>query len=196
MTACGETSTPLPVALTATLDDVLTGDANNNSALDNGDEITYTLVIRNPSSAAAQGLKITTGLDSRLGLVVGSVVTDRGTVTAGNGPGNTTMEVDVPSLGPGETVTIAFRALAVDLRGPGDPGFVSTQSLTSGVNFDSVPSDDPETPDVTGDPTRTPLHRVVTPSVPTLSTAGLAALAVLLGLCGIPVLRRRGRIPA
>jgi hypothetical protein len=105
------------------------------------------------------------------------------------------MEVDVPSLGPGETVTITFRALAVDLRGPGDPGFVSTQSLISGVNFDSVPSDDPETPDVTGDPTRTPLHRVVTPSVPTLSTAGLAALALLLGLCGIPVLRRRSRIP-
>jgi uncharacterized repeat protein (TIGR01451 family) len=195
-TACDQTSTPLPVALAATLDDVLTGDANSNSALDNGDEITYTLVIRNPSPAAALGLKVTTSLDSRLGLVVGSVTADRGTVTAGNGTGDTTVAVEVPSLGPGETVTVVYRALAVNLSGPGDPGFVSTQNFIAGVNFDSVPSDDPETPDVTGDPTRTPLHRVVTPSVPTLSTAGLAALALLLGLCGIPVLRRRGRAAA
>ncbi|HEX4960907.1 MAG TPA: hypothetical protein VF173_08720 [Thermoanaerobaculia bacterium] len=196
MSSCDQTSTPMPVSLTATLDDTLTGDANGNSNLDNGDEITYTLVVHNPSAAAALGLRISTQLDSRLGLVTGSVATDRGTVTAGNGAGDATMAVEVPSLGAGETVTIVYRALAVDLAGPGDPGFVATQSTVTGVNFDSVPSDDPATPEVTGDPTKTPLHGTVTPAVPAVSKAGLATLAVLLGLCALPVLKRRGRTAA
>jgi uncharacterized repeat protein (TIGR01451 family) len=190
-TSCDQTSTPLPVALTATLDDLLSTDANNNSLLDNGDVITYTLVVRNPSAQPAQGLKITTTLDARLGLVVGSVTTDKGTVTSGNGTGDTTLAVTVPSLGPGETLTVSYQALAVNLAGAGDPGFVSAQNFIAGDNFDSLPSDDPATPDVVGDPTRTPLKATVTPSIPTLSQIGLATLASLLGLCALPFLRRR-----
>jgi uncharacterized repeat protein (TIGR01451 family) len=192
-TSCDQTSTPLPVALTATLDDTISTDANHNSLLDNGDVITYTLVVRNPSSLPAQGLKISTSLDTRLGLVVGSVTTDKGTITSGNGTGDTTVALTVPSLGPGETLTVVYQALAVNLAGPGDPGFVSAQNFIAGDNFDSLPSDDPETPDVVGDPTKTPLKAAALPSIPTLSQTGLATLASLLGLCALPILRRRQR---
>ncbi|HEX4965516.1 MAG TPA: hypothetical protein VF173_32195 [Thermoanaerobaculia bacterium] len=190
-TTCDQTSTPMPVTLTATLDDILTHDANGNGFLDNGDVITYTLVVKNPSSAAAAGLKITTSLDSRLGLLVGSVSTDKGIITSGNGPGDTTVALTVPTLGPGETVTVVYQALAVDIAGTGNPNFVSTQSFIAGDNFDTVPSDDPATPDVLGDPTLTPLKATVTPAIPTLSAIGLASLASLLGLCALPFLRRR-----
>ncbi|MBW8879027.1 MAG: DUF11 domain-containing protein [Acidobacteria bacterium] len=190
-TTCDQTSTPLPVALTATLDDALTQDANNNSFLDNGDVITYTLVLKNPTDQAAQAVKVTTSLDGRLGLIVGSVTTDKGTITSGNGSGDTTLVVAVPTLGPGETMTVVYQALAVDLAGAGDPAFVSTQNFVAGDNFDNVASDDPATPDVVGDPTSTPLKATVTPSIPTLSGIGLASLAVLLGLCALPILKRR-----
>ncbi|HEX3553318.1 MAG TPA: hypothetical protein VIA62_08815 [Thermoanaerobaculia bacterium] len=190
-TTCDHTSTPLPVTLTATLDDALTQDANNNSFLDNGDVITYTLALKNPTDQAAQGLKVTTALDGRLGLIVGSVTADKGTITSGNGAGDTTLAVTVPTLGPGETMTVVYQALAVDLAGAGDPASVATQNFIAGDNFDTVPSDDPATPDVVGDPTLTPLKATVTPSIPTLSELGLASLAVLLGLCALPILKRR-----
>jgi uncharacterized repeat protein (TIGR01451 family) len=193
-TSCDDTSTPLPVSLTATLDDALTSDANHNSLLDNGDVITYTLLLTNPSAQAANGLNISATIDPRLGLLAGSVTTDQGTVISGNGSGDTSLVVSVPTLGPGETLTVSYQALAVDLAGPGNPAFVSTQNLVAGDNFDSVPSDDPATPDVVGDPTSTPLKATVTPSIPTLGAIGLATLAVLLGLCALPLLRRR-RVP-
>jgi large repetitive protein len=190
-TSCDQTSTPLPVSLTATLDDTLSTDANNNSLLDNGDVITYTLIVKNPSGQAAQSIKITTALDARLGLIVGSVTTDKGTITSGNGSGDTTLALSVSSLGPGETLTVIYQALAVNLAGAGNPNFVSAQNFIAGDNFDSLPSDDPATPDVVGDPTLTPLKATVTPSIPTLSQIGLATLASLLGLCALPILRQR-----
>jgi uncharacterized repeat protein (TIGR01451 family) len=188
---CDQTTTPLPVHVDVTLDDVLSHDADGDSILDNGDVISYTLIVTNPTSLPAQGLQITTALDPRLGLVVGSVTADLGVITAGNSSGNTSPIVTLGSLPPGAPVTIHFDALAVDLAGLGPRGYVSTQSRASGQNFTAVPSDDPATADVVGDPTRTPLGAILTPSIPTLGDLGLATLTLLLGGCGFSVMRRR-----
>src|SRR5262249_14546888 len=135
---------------------------------------------------AATGLTITPHLDSHLHLVPGSVSASSGTIATGNGPSDTTFEVDLASLTSGGTVTITFDAVI-------DPATtansVATQVFTAGSNFPLDASDDPSTP-APDDPTVTRLFVPFVSEIPTLNALGLLALVVSLGAAGTTVLWR------
>jgi uncharacterized repeat protein (TIGR01451 family) len=189
--ACSDVSTPLDTFVEATLDDALSTDANLNGVLDNGDVLTYTLVVTNPSPKVATALAVTVPLDEHLGLVVGSVTTSRGTVLQGNGSGEAeaAIRVEIPQLAPGGSVTIAFQALATHVGVPG-LRVISTQGIVSGSNFGTEPTDDPGTAE-DDDPTLTPVATSVVHEVPTLGQLGLLLLAGALGAFALAHLRRR-----
>ncbi len=187
---CSDVSTPLDTFVEATLDDALSTDANGNGKLDNGDVLTYTLTVLNPSPKPATSLTVTVPLDEHLGLIVASVTTSAGTVTGGNGSGDSLARVEIPQLSPGGSVTITLQALATNVSVPGLKS-VSTQGSVSGANFETEPTDDPATAE-DDDPTVTPLGpAVVVHDVPTLGQLGLLLLAGGLGALGLAHLRRR-----
>jgi len=186
---CSDVSTPLDTFVEATLDDALTTDANGNGKLDNGDVLTYTLTVLNPSPKAATAIVVTVPLDEHLGLVVGSVTTSAGTATGGNGSGDSLARVEILELPPGGSITITLQALATNVSVPGLKS-VSTQGSVSGANFETEPTDDPATAE-DDDPTVTPLGPAVVHDVPTLGQFGLFLLMTSLAALGLVHLRRR-----
>lgn len=110
-----------------------------------GDIVTYTLVVSHASNSTATAFDIVIddqllegmGLNDKLDLVVGSVMTSTGTVVTGNTSGDTTIAVAVDSLDIGDTVTITFEAqLNANVDPTGD-----TVINTASVNYDSNPGD-------------------------------------------------------
>ena len=187
---CDTASPPLPVFVEASLTDELFEDLDGDMMADAGEVLRYVLEVSNPSSAAASDVTVRLELDALLALVAGSVLTDVGTVVAGNGPADTTVAVTLPSLAPGATVTIAF---LTRLSSPIPPGLVElvSQAFVDGSNILSEPSDDPETPTVDDDPTVTALTRpVALVDIPTIGEVGALLLAGLLCLAGLRMLRR------
>jgi uncharacterized repeat protein (TIGR01451 family) len=185
--ACDQTSTPLEVAVSATLADSLVVDTNQDSYLSAGDTLRYTLVVTNPSAQAASDLVITTQIDPHVLLITGSVTTSAGQISTGNSTGDTVPTVLLPSLAPGDSVTITFDVLAKDLSGL---QAISSQSRISASNLEDTLSDDPETP-APNDPTLTPVLGPPIASVPTLGGLELGILTLLLGGVGCVFLRRR-----
>ncbi len=183
---CDTTSTPLDVAVYVSLDDALLVDKNHDGFLSTGDTLRYTLVVKNTTGQAASALKITTALDRHVALLVGSVVTSAGTVSSGNHAGDTSPTVLLPTLAPGDSLTITFDVLAQDLSGL---LVISSQATATGSNFQDQLSDDPETPEP-ADPTRTPLSGIAPAPIPTVGLAGMVLLGVLLSAVAVYRLRR------
>jgi large repetitive protein len=120
----------------------------NNPALP-GDVITYILTLENTGLAPATNVVITDTPDAIGTFLVGSVTTDLGTVVLGNSPGNTTVEVNVPSL-PVGTVTVSYQ---VQIPLPYPDGTVQPEELVNQASATStellpILSDDPATADV------------------------------------------------
>jgi uncharacterized repeat protein (TIGR01451 family) len=182
---CAQATTPPAATLASTLTAIPT-DANHNGAADPGETLAYTFEIHCTSATAATGLAITPHLDPSLHFVPGSVSASAGTVTTGNGPSDSTFEVDLGSLAPGATVTITFNA-AIDPATTAKS--VATQVFTAGTNFPLDASDDPRTP-APGDPTVTPLFVPFITEIPTLNTLGLVSLIFSLGCAGTGALWR------
>jgi uncharacterized repeat protein (TIGR01451 family) len=90
-------------------------------------------------------------LDPNTTLVVGSVTTTAGTVTVGNDPGDTHVEVAIGTLPIGQSVTITYDVTINSPLPPGTTAIVN-QGIVSGDNFPEEPTDDPTTTD-TDDPT-------------------------------------------
>ena len=109
-------------------------------------------------------------------------------MASGANPGDGTAIIALPSLAPGETVTITFDVLALDLQGLSS---VSSQALVRAANIEDEPSDDPETSDIDDDPTVTPLGGAPLPSIPTLGSLGLAGLVLALAVAAARKLRRQ-----
>ena len=138
----------------------LTVDSNANGQADPGDTITYTTVISNPDDAfdapsAATQFALTPDSDSTL--VAGSVATSQGTVTTGNGGGDTTVAVNIGTIADGAsaTVTVPVTVNAAPTSPLSAQGTVTSSSLTA------LRTDDPGVAG-TADPTET----VVVTSVP------------------------------
>jgi uncharacterized repeat protein (TIGR01451 family) len=188
--ACSQATTPLAVALDATLTADLALDANHNSFPETGDVLLYTLVVTNPSGGAAQDVEISVAsLDPHLQMVPESIITSAGSVSA---PASLTDPiVRLPSLASGASVTITFRAQVTGALPPA-LRFLASQGFVSGANITALPTDDPATPEV-DDPTRTPLAPQGPPvhDVPTLSDLGLICLAFALAGTTLCFLRRR-----
>jgi uncharacterized repeat protein (TIGR01451 family) len=163
---CDQVSTPNPVQVIATLRDSLTKDLNHNAALNAGDVVRYTLVVRNPTAATATNLEIATSVDPHLSVIATSLTTTAGTIAAGAPP-----TVRLASLAPGASVTITFDATAAQLAGIHD---VASQARVTGTNFAETPSDDPDTPEAL-DPTRTPVANDPVTPAPIPPSARLAS---------------------
>lgn len=187
---CDDVSTPLPVVVELSLSDSLDADADGNDAASPGDTLRYSLLLSNPSAEAAVDLTVTLELDPHVDLVPGSVVSELGTVSAGNGAGDTTVVLTIPRLAAGAAGTASFRVVIGSVP-PGLDHLVS-QARVAGSNFADELSDDPETPE-DDDPTLTPLGVSVTPiqEIPTLDTIGLLLLCAGLALFGLRFLRMR-----
>ncbi len=185
--SCDSTSTPLNVVVYLSLDDALLVDNNHDGFLSHGDTLRYTLVVKNTTDQAALAVTLTTRLDPHVALLVGSVVTNAGSVFSGNHVGDTVPTILLPTLAPGASVSITFDVLAQDLAGLRE---ISSQATASGSNLEDQLSDDPGTPEA-ADPTRTPLTGVAPTSIPTLGEIGLTLLGF--GLCGTALFLLRKR---
>lgn len=189
-TSCSQVTTPLTVFLKATLTADLALDTNHDSYPETDDVLLYTLIVSNPSPGPANNVRVSIpALDPHLQLVPGSIVTAAGSAEAPQAPADPI--VTIPTLAPGGSVTITFRAQVVGALPP-NLRFLATQGTVAGANIGSLLTDDPGTPEV-DDPTRTPLRPQGPPiqDVPTLSSLGLVALAFALAGATLVFLRRR-----
>jgi len=153
--------------LTATKDDSLLVDNDNNGAASAGDILKYTIIMTNAGNLPAEGVVFTDTPDANTTLVTGEVETTQGEIVIGNNPGDTTIEIEIGTVAVGASVTITF---AVQVNDPLSPNVdqVANQGIFTGDNVDRTPTDDPDTPDLPDDPTITPLVPPVVPAPPVL----------------------------
>lgn len=158
-----------PPALAATK----TAEVPGGGALRLGGTLLYTVVLTN-SGGEAQDVVFTDTVDPGTTVVPGSASTTHGTVSVET---DTTVEVDVGTVGHGETVVITFDVQVSDVP-PEGPHQVTNQGLVTAADGIELVTDDPDT--LAGaDPTVTAL--LVSPlEIPTLGEAGLLALGLLL----------------
>ncbi|MEM6705195.1 MAG: IPTL-CTERM sorting domain-containing protein [Acidobacteriota bacterium] len=146
-----------PIGTTPVLDvtkaDGLLIDADTSLDVSLGDTLRYTVELTNTGLGDATGVTLTDTPDASSSLVAGTVTTTQGSVTLGNSGGDTTVEVDLGTLGAGATATVTFD-VSVDAVPPS--GFLRNQGITRSNELPDEPSDDPDTPN-DDDPTDTPV---------------------------------------
>ncbi|MFK7958154.1 MAG: beta strand repeat-containing protein [Lysobacterales bacterium] len=147
--------TPTPVTsapvIEATKAVALQTDADANGAVSPGDTLLYTIVVQNVGNGGATGVQYTDIPDSNSTLVNGSVATSAGTVTTGNGAGDSTITIDIGGLGGATSVAISYQT-TVNSPLPAGVTELVNQGLVSSNELPTVPTDDPDdAPD--GDPT-------------------------------------------
>jgi|CXWL01.1.fsa_nt_gi uncharacterized repeat protein (TIGR01451 family) len=175
--------------IVASLSDALFVDVDGDLTADAGDTIQLTATLANTGNQDAAGVTLAVPIDPNAGLVVGSVTTSQGTVTLGNGGGDTSVAVSVGTLvGGAASVTIQFQ---VQVHAPLPAGVqqLSHQGTVTATAISATVTDDPDSP-AANDPTLTPLGVPVI-EVPVLDTVGLASLAALLALLAVARLGRR-----
>ena len=148
--------------LRAPMTAALTDDVNANTLADPGDEITYTTTISNPDDAsdaasAATAFALTPDSDSLL--VAGSVGTGQGTVTTGNGVGDTAVAVNIGTIADGASVTITVPVIVQP--NPSSP--LSAQGTVTSSSLTALRTDDPAVAG-TADPTEFAVVQNTTPA--------------------------------
>ncbi|MCM2314722.1 MAG: peptidase [Thermoanaerobaculia bacterium] len=138
-----------------TMKDSLLADADADGKADPGDTIRYSLNVANTAGAGATSVVLTNTPDANTTLVTGSVQTSSGTVTSGNGAGNSSVRIALTGLKPGATATAQFDVVVKSGISSAATAIVNQASL-AGSNFSTVPSDDPDTA-TSNDSTSTPL---------------------------------------
>ena len=130
------------VAVSATKTDAIQGDDGDGLA-DPGETIRYTVVVSNDAGRASPALAFSDVPDATTTLVAGSVTTTQGTVTEGNGSGDSAVAIDVGPLAASASVTIT---LDVTVDGPIPDGVteVCNQGTVTGT-LAAVGTDDPDT---------------------------------------------------
>ncbi|MEM6574034.1 MAG: hypothetical protein AAF736_07185, partial [Pseudomonadota bacterium] len=149
-----------------------TFDEDADGFISGGDRVDYLLTIQNVGNGTANNLRLTDTPDSNGMLINGSVQTSSGTVVAGNGAGELSVEVTIAALAAGGEVTIAYQVRVNDPL-PLDVVSLINQALLTSDETDPVDSDDPDTPD-NDDPTEVPL-----------GGAGLAEIGLAKELAGV-----------
>jgi uncharacterized repeat protein (TIGR01451 family) len=151
--------TDTPVSTVPAIDsfkrDVLLRDNDDDGVPSPGDALLYEIEVENTGNAAAENVVFTDTPDPNTTLVVGTVQTSQGTVTTGNTAGDTSIEIEIGTLGAGVRVDISFEATINDPL-PAGVTEVANQGLFTGDNVPDTPTDDPDTPPE-DDPTRTPV---------------------------------------
>jgi uncharacterized repeat protein (TIGR01451 family) len=192
--ACGSVETPPALAIDTTLAAAVVG---HGSPAAPGDRIHYTLTVPNATASTLTALLATASLDANTALVAGSVTATQGTVTAGNGAGDTTVVVAIGDLAAGGTATVEWD-VTVDAHLPPGLTQVAAQVETTGGNIPADESGPPPPPSTPG-PTETPVAAGTLPpppppqAIPTLGQWGLGTMITLLGCAAAVVMRRRRR---
>ena len=152
--------TPTPLgpmaALEATKRDQLLTDADSSTSVTPGDTLRYTVVLTSVGTGGALDVVFTDAPGTNTMLVSGSVSTTSGTIAAGNGAGDSTIQVDIASMPVGDMATITFDVTINSVLVPPSAVTVGNQGLVNGSNAPDEPTDDPDTPS-DDDPTMTPL---------------------------------------
>ena len=186
--SCDEATTPLPTVLEALLTDYLVTDVDKDGRPEPGDALLYTVIVTNKSAQPLSDLVVKTALDPHLEFLSGTVTTTAGSITSGQRDGDTSATVTLRTLAPQEILTIAFKAAILQL--PPDLQELSSQGSVSGSNFETEPTDDPDTA-ADDDPTVTPLAggRPAVADIPTLSEWGALLLMLALATFALSKLR-------
>ncbi|MCB9436277.1 MAG: DUF11 domain-containing protein [Anaerolineales bacterium] len=165
--------------------DALTDDVNGDGDANPEDTLTYTVTILNNGNADATNVDFSDSPDTNTTLVSGSVTTSQGTVTDGNGAGDTTVGVNIPTLAVGDSVTITFE-VTINAGLTTDITEVSNQGTVIDATLVSLPTDDPDTPTL-DDPTVTPIVVPSSGGEPGVSDPALSKIGILApGELGLP----------
>lgn len=159
----------VPPDVEASKVDALLTDNDSDGEVSPGDVLRYNVVISAEGDADAESVMYNDTLDPNVTLNVGSVGTTQGTVTNGNGAGDTGVSVDVGTIPAGDSVTITYDVTVNDPL-PEGVTHISNQGIVRGDNFPSEPTDDPST-DPEDDPTV--VQVVSAPDIEVLKTATL-----------------------
>ncbi|UCE17544.1 MAG: hypothetical protein JSV84_11705, partial [Gemmatimonadota bacterium] len=145
-----------PVVLSATKSDLLFTDRDGDGQFSPGDDIFYLVTITNNGVNAVTGIAFADTPDVNTPLIVGSVATSQGSVTQGNGPGDTAVGVNIGTMLPGNSVTITF---LVTINDPFPTGVTQiwNQGVVTSNEVPDVYTDDPDTIP-SNDPTGTVLN--------------------------------------
>lgn len=158
------TATALPgkAELSVTKKDFLFNDADGNNVVSPNDKLLYVITIVNRGQSAAQQIHVEDTVDPNTLLVAGSVRTDLGSVTKGNGANDSRMVVDIDSLAAGATATLSLQvSIKPSVTGPQ----IQNQAIATFANGSAgatgqtvVLSDDPDSNSPL-DATKTPLYQ-------------------------------------
>ena len=130
-------------------------DADSSGNNSPGDTLRYTIVVTNNGAGAASGVVLTDVPDANGALVVGSVTTTQGSITAGNGGGDTSVAVNIGTIAAGASVTVRYD-VTIDNPLPVGVTQLVNQGTVNSNELPSVPTDDPDEPG-SSDPTVEPV---------------------------------------
>lgn len=130
-------------------------DADSSGNNSPGDTLRYTIVVTNNGAGAATGVVLTDVPDANGALVVGSVTTTQGSITAGNGGGDTSVAVNIGTIAAGASVTVRYD-VTIDNPLPVGVTQLVNQGTVNSNELPSVPTDDPDEPG-SSDPTVEPV---------------------------------------
>ncbi len=157
-------------------------DENGDGVLNPGDTLRYTIVVHNEGPVTALAAVVTDAPDPNTTLLVGTVDTTVGTVTEGNGAGDTTVEVVLGDMAVDASETIHFQVLVTPAPGVNQ---IYNQAFVQGDNFNQVGSDNPNST-VPDDPT----EDVIVYSVPTLGETALLLMILSMAIAAVLVRRK------
>ncbi len=135
----------LPPDVDAIKDDSLIADNDGDGFADPNDQIRYTIVITNTGDGDGKNVVFNDTPDSNTTLVTGSVSSTQGTVTFGNGAGDTKVEVNIGTLLNTTGVDTITFDVTVNSSLPANITHLCNQGIVSGSNFDDEITDDPDT---------------------------------------------------
>jgi uncharacterized repeat protein (TIGR01451 family) len=138
----------LDAPLDATMTDLLSVDVDLDGVADPGDQISYTVVVDNPSVDTAQDFVLDVDMSAGSSLVAGSAATTLGIIEIGNAAGDASVRV-AAALPASSSATITFHVV-VDA----DAGDLSNQGVLTVGGTVTVLTDDPSAPGL-ADPTVT-----------------------------------------
>ena len=153
----GTTPTPTPTAtlapgsaeLTVSNTDFLFTDADSDDHVSAGDTLLYALSIQNIGDSAALQVRLEDEPDANTTLTVGSVRTNKGSVTEGNTPGDKRVVIAIDRLEGGASATMS---LQVTINRPISVAELQNQARITFIQSGNpggqatVMSDDPDTP--------------------------------------------------
>lgn len=159
-------------SLTFIKDVLLSNDADESGNVTFGDTLTYQIDTNN-TTIGASGAFLSDEIDINTSLVVGSVVTDQGTVITGNTPGDSNVGINIGTIANNSTVHVEFDVLVNEVV-PGQTIIITNQANLNTNNLGNFVSDDPNQ---TGGFNSTVISAFGPPAkVPAINNIGLLAL--------------------